>query len=320
MEEKFKQYLYDCSREKAKHTVWLLSDLQQEEPALTQQCLEISIRDYEAMKAPAQMIWYLGDAVERDDTDNLIKMAKLQGDAFSQYKIPLYYALGNHDMDYCNRHLREKPRLPFWEMVKSHESDGWKTSASCEDIYFTAVIGDFIVYFFCDHVAADNSWCTTHGRVRRGQEFYPYTQQTADDIRKQLEQSAMQVITASHYAYPGGNRGSEMLGRLFPLPQNVKMHFYGHAHFGDFEWAGKDAYRRIAGTDWHDLRQFNVSSFENIRGVFCSSVLLHIYEDNSFGIFVRNHDEGIFTECFFPSMVNLPSATKEQQKLSEGKR
>ena len=151
------------------------------------------------------MIWYLGDAVERDDTDNLYKMAKLQGDAFSKYRIPLYYALGNHDFDFCNHHPEELPILPFWEMVRSHEAEGWKTTASYEDIYFTASVGDFKVYFFCDHVAKDNSWCTTHGRVRRGHDLYPYTQETAEAIRKQMQEEVSPIITASHYAYPRNN-------------------------------------------------------------------------------------------------------------------
>ena len=95
------------------------------------------------------------------------------------------------------------------------------------------------------------------------------------------------------------------MGKLFPLPENLKIHFYGHAHIGDFVWAKKDAYRRICWTDWHDIPQINVSSYEHIRGQKCRSVFLHIYEDNSFGIFFRNHDDHEFSEVYFPAKGNM---------------
>ena len=98
-----------------------------------------------------------------------------------------------------------------------------------------------------------------------------------------------------------------MQSRIFPLPKNVKIHFYGHAHIGDYIYAEKDAYRRISWVDWHDIPQIEVSSFEHIRGNTCRSVLLHIYEDDTFGIFFRDHDNHIFTECYFPAKKQYPS-------------
>lgn len=93
---------------------------------------------------------------------------------------------------------------------------------------------------------------------------------------------------------------------LFPLPTNVRIHFYGHAHIGDFTWAREDAYRRISWVDWHDIPQINVSSFENVRGDASRSVLLHIHEDGGMGVFFRNHDSGEFMESYFPSRENRP--------------
>ena len=53
-------------------------------------------------------------------------------------------------------------------------------------------------------------------------------------------------------AFCGGNRASEHLSTLLPLPHQVKIHFYGHAHIGDYAWAKENAYRRISCVDWHE--------------------------------------------------------------------
>ena len=104
---------------------------------------------------------------------------------------------------------------------------------------------------------------------------------------------------------PGGNRETGLWGQLQPLPLNVRMHIYGHSHICDYTWGGKDVYRRISWIDWQDIPQIDVASFENVRGQFCRSVLLHIYEDDSLGVFFRNHDAGCFTEAFFPARQKL---------------
>jgi ABC-type multidrug transport system fused ATPase/permease subunit len=51
----------------------------------------------------------------------------------------------------------------------------------------------------------------------------------------------------------------------------------------------------------------NAYSFENVRGAFCRSVLLHIYEDHSLGLFFRNHDRREFCEAYFPAREPLPA-------------
>ncbi len=187
-------YIYSESLKRAKHNIWILSDLQQANPDYARECLHISMKDYENMGQPADMIWYLGDSVEGNNREHLLKMCDMQE------KCP--------------------------------------------------------------------------------------------------------VITASHYSYQRGNRASEHLSKLLPLPANMKIHFYGHSHIGDYDWAKENAYRRIACIDWHDIPQINVSSFEHIRGQACRSVFLHIYEDHSFGIFFRNHDAQAFSECYFPAKEN----------------
>lgn len=296
-------YIYRESIKRAKHRIWILSDLQQGNPDYAKECLDISMSDYEQMGRPADMIWYLGDSVEGTNLSHLEKMCTMQEEAFSKTGLPLCYTTGNHDFDYMKYELAmgEKPRIPFYETVKNHE--GWHTSASHTEPYYKLPLGDFMVYFFCDHVAEDKSWWTTHGRIHGSEEAYPY-HDLFEQIREEIRAEEKPVITVSHYAYLGGNRESILQSKLLPLPDNVKIHFYGHAHIGDFAWAKKDAYRRIAWVDWHDIPQVNVSSFEHIRGKKCRSVFLHIYEDNSMGIFFRNHDDREFSEVYFPAKNN----------------
>lgn len=303
------QYLYERSKEKAIHRVWILSDLQQSYPENARKCLDISMTDYESLKAPADMIWYLGDAVENTNLAHLKEMTAMQVQAFSKLGIPLCYATGNHDYDYARVHPDKEPIMPFYEAVKSHKN--WFTTENCDDFYFTYKLGEYTIFFLCDHIAKDNKWLVTHNRIQKGQEHYPYSQKDADRLRETIAAVKGPVITASHYSFPGGSRENNFTGKLLPLPNNVKIHFYGHAHIGDLQWARENVYRRISWVDWHDIPQINVSSFENIRGTACRSVFLHIYEDGAMGVFFRNHDIGQFTECYFPAKENLP------QRLSD---
>lgn len=299
-------HIYNESLKRAKHKIWIFSDLQQANPAHAKECLDISMEDFYLMGAPADMIWYLGDSVEGIDKAQLLELSAMQEKAFGGTGLPLCFAMGNHDLDY----VRKSPNqdgpvfMAFYETVKRHE--GWYTTANYTDPYFKVPLGDFMIYFFSDHVAEDKSWYTSHGKVYDVTDKYPHIS-TFQKLREEMKELECPIITASHYSYPGGNRGAKLFGNLLPLPQNVKMHFYGHAHIGDFAWAGAEAYRRISWVDWHDIPQINVSSFEHIRGAKCRSVFLHIYEDNSCGVFFRNHDDHVFTECYFPAKANYPA-------------
>lgn len=291
--------IYQESLKRAKHKVWVLSDLQQSDPALARECMDVCMADFAALGRPADMIWYLGDAVEGSNRTHLDDMCRMQEEAFGRTGLPLCYTPGNHDFDYV-RNTGEY-YLPFYETVKAHK--GWHTSETLQDTYFRVECGPFAVYFFTDHTAADFAWHTTHGVIHGNKEAYPHNWER---FREVLATETRPILTASHYAFAGGNRASDLLSRLLPLPQSVKLHLYGHAHIGDFDWAGQDAWRRIAWVDWHDIPQINVSSFEHVRGQTCRSVFLHIYEDESFGIFFRNHDAGVFSECYFPAKTNYP--------------
>ncbi len=296
-------YIYKESLKRAKHKIWILSDLQQGNPDNTKECLDISMEDYYQMGAPADMIWYLGDAVEGADKERLQKMCDLQEQAFGETGLPLCYTIANHDFDYVKKAVgKDEPvYIPFYEMVKNHE--GWYAAADYTEPCFKMPLGDFMVYFFSDQIAMDKSWDTTHGEIHGDKEKYPH-EETLRRIREDMAAESRPIITASHYAYMGGNRPSKLFDNLLPLPQNVKIHFYGHAHIGDEIWVKEHAYRRICWVDWHDIPQINVSSFEHIRGHKCRSVFLHIYEDQSFGVFFRNHDDHVFSEAYFPAKRN----------------
>lgn len=296
-------FIYQESLKRAKHKVWIFSDLQQSDPKNAKECLEVSMDDYYCLGAPADMIWFLGDCVEGADKQHLLKMCEIQEKAFMKTGIPLCFVAGNHDLDYARFGNREDAFIPFYEMAKKHRD--WYIASSYTDLYFKVPLGDFKIYFFTDHIATDMSWDTTHGEIHGNVSAYPHIQ-VLQTIKQEMEDDACPIITASHYSFVGGSRSSALFNKIMPLPQNVKMHFYGHAHIGDYVWAGDSPYQRISWMNNHDIPQINVSSFEHIRGLKCRSVFLHIYEDHSCGIFFRNHDDRVFTECYFPSKINYP--------------
>lgn len=294
-------YIYEESLRRAKHKIWIFSDLQQRYPDKARECMEINMRDFEKLGRPADMMWYLGDAVESADVDNLNEMCLMQEKEFVATGLPLCYAAGNHDFDYMRT---GGDRNLFYDTVKRHPD--WYCVKDLSYPYYKIKLGNYTVYFLSDHTAPDFSWNTSHGQIHGDAEAYPHYELL---LRLKDEMAAEEgpVIIASHYSFAGGSREAPALDKyILPLPQNVKLHFYGHAHIGDFINAVPSPYKRITWVDMHDIPQINVSSFEHIRGHKCRSVFLHIYEDDSCGIFFRNHDDGIFTECYFPAKENYP--------------
>ncbi len=299
-----KDTLYRAVLPHVRHCVWVFSDLQQGDPVNARACMETALADYRALGAPAERIWYLGDSVEGANLAHLREMAQMQAEGFGSLGIPLSFVMGNHDLEYTR--VKHEPVAPFYSLVQS--TPGWHTTRHISDYFFTETLGDLTVFFLSDHAAEDGSWCTTNGCVWGEDDRYPYTQRTADALRERIAAVPGPVLTASHYAFPGGNRtdNAQIIGTLLPLPANVRLHLHGHAHIGDYRCAHQDAYRRIANVDWHDIPQVNVSSLENRRAAFCRSVLFHVYDDGSFGFFFRDHDHHRFTDCYFPADENQP--------------
>ncbi|MBR2223082.1 MAG: hypothetical protein IJ973_02040, partial [Christensenellaceae bacterium] len=58
-------------------------------------------------------------------------------------------------------------------------------------------------------------------------------------------------------------------------------------------------------------------SMENIRGSFCRSALLQIYDDDTMAVFFRNHDAHCFTEVYFPAKdkQTLTIPHEERQRI-----
>lgn len=302
--------LYEAGKKKAKHTVWVFSDLQQARYENAAKCLQIAMDDIDRLDRPAEQIWYLGDSTESANLPELQRMTELQEKAFEKLGIPVCYATGNHDYDYAERCFREGRsdfRMPFYEMIQRHSD--WHTTKNCEDLYFKVELGDYMIYFLCDHVSRENKWCATHNQIRYGAVDYPYTHEDFAAIRRDMEQCEKKhLLTAAHCGFPGGNRDSYLLSLIQPLPTRVHLHLYGHSHIGEYRCPGNRVFSKIQWVDWQDIPQVDVSSFENIRGSYCRSVLMQIYEDNTLGLFFRNHDDHRFESAFFPSIF---SAEKE---------
>ena len=302
--------LYEAGLKRAKNVAWVLSDLQQPTFHQAKHCLDICMEDYAQMGNPADMIWYLGDATQWADPTELKKMVAIQEQAFSALNIPLCFTMGNHDMDFMNNAINEGKKGPFWhpfrDMVAAHP--GWVTAPSVEDSWFSVPFGNYRVFFFQDHCAEDGRWMSIHNHIFFGKEHYPYGDDHFAAIREEIARHNGPVITAGHYAFPGGNRDTYLLSKIQPLPLNVRLHLYGHSHIGEYSCPKERVFSQINWVNWQDIPQVDVASFENYRGTYCRSVFLQVYEDDSLGIFFRNHDAHTFMSAFFPSKETAEKA------------
>jgi len=279
-----------------KNRVWVISDLQQSEPEKARKSLYTALDDFGALDLKCDKIWYLGDSVEGSNMVHLDEMTKMQEEAFLNLGVPLCYVMGNHDMD----PLPNGGRVPFYDMVRSHSE--FRCVASSEEYYYFDKIGDFDVLFISDHFAEDFSWCTHHGRVYGDLEKYPYTDADFKALAEKVRASGKKTITVSHYAYPGGNRESAFMAKFMPLPENILIHFYGHAHIGDRDWAGKDAERKISWVDYTNIPQLDIASLECGRGNAIRSAFFEIYDEYFFVKF-RNHEKRCWDEVFVKRII-----------------
>jgi hypothetical protein len=203
---------------------------------------------------------------------------------------PLRYVMGNHDLDY---YAAEHDSI-FASTVR--KTPGWRTTSKLDDFYYTEDIGEFLIVFLSDHADPTGLWHTTHGVLKGKLEFYPHLEEDYHELRELIAASDKPVITVSHYAFAGGTRPSPLHNRMLPLPATVRLHLHGHAHIGDTRWAGKDAYRKIAGIDHQHIPQLNISSLENSRGSSTRSAMIELYDDASIGVFFRDHSRKHWSE------------------------
>jgi hypothetical protein len=246
-----------------------------------------AVEDFRSLNLTIEQIWYLGDAVEEANLPHLQEMAAMQVEMLGAFGVPLKYVLGNHDFDYARKSGAAKPAAIFRDAVA--RTPGWRTTDSIESFYFFDQIGEFTVVFFSDHADPAGRWVSTHGLVHGQSSAYPYDAAAYQAVRDRISEIDGPVITCSHYAFSGGNRPSALHDLMLPLPTNIRLHLYAHAHIGDGAWAGKDLYRKISSVDNHPIIQCDIASLEDARGSATRSAVLEIYEDQSLGLFFRNH-------------------------------
>jgi hypothetical protein len=280
--------LLQATRAATAHRVWIFSDLQQSIPAEARRCLTHAIEDFRSLDLPIDQMWYLGDALEGHRLDHLEEMAAMQVEALSAFNVPLKYVLGNHDFDLLTHDHGAAGRGAIFHDVVGRVPT-WRTTDSLESFYFIDRIGAFTVLFLSDHADPQARWISTHGAVQGDQRLYPHSAAAYERLRDQIAAVDGPVITCSHYAFAGGNRPSPLHNLMLPLPPNIRLHLYGHAHIGDAAWAGKDLWRKIACVDDHPIIQCDIASLEDGRGSAIRSAVLEIYQDQSLGLFFRNH-------------------------------
>lgn len=269
--------------------LWVISDLQQRYPDRATKCMTTAVSDFLDLGLSVDAICYLGDATEGDDPDYIHQMTEMQEHELSKIEAPIYYTVGNHDFDYFRAYHEKLGRmcLPFVEYVRQFPQ--WHMPESISEMAYKVDFGEFVAYFLTDHADPSGSWFTSHGVVRGNEEAYPYT---PEDYRKLMDQVAREgkpVITFSHYSFAGGNRAAPLFDQFLPLPDNLRIHFYGHAHIGDHVWAGKDCHRKIACVDNQPIMQIDVASLESGRGSAIRSIMLEWYDTHEIGILFRNH-------------------------------
>ena len=273
----------------ARRRFWVISDLQQRDPANARRCMHEGVEDFLSLRLPVDAVCYLGDTTEGTDPGHLREMADMQVEALARVGAPVWYAMGNHEFDF-HRWGGERGRvtIPMRERVLRERQ--WHTTPSVRDWLLVADFGDVALALFSDHAAPDGSWFCVHGGASDGENRIDYPDPgAADRARAAIAALGKPVFTMSHYAFPGGNRASELMGRLRPLPPNVVAHLYGHCHIGDRQWGGDDCLRQISGVDGCAVTQFDVASLENRRGNAVRSAVLEWYGESSYGVFFRNH-------------------------------
>ncbi len=284
-----------------KHTrFWLISDLQQSDPVLAERYFRTAVNDmYDTrLNEGLDGICYLGDAAEFPGMEQFNQMAEMQVDMLEGFKLPIFYTIGNHELDYY-RYFGGGPVIPFYEYVKDRKL--WHVIPDQETFYFVHETEEFTMLFFSEHLAKDGSWCATHQQLPPPEQPYPYTKEVWQKVRDQYANIGKPVFTFSHCAFPGGNRPSEYLAQLMPLPDNFRAHFYGHAHIGDGMWAGENLYRQISGMENQPQLQFDISSLDHLRGTTVRSAFFDYYGNGEYGVFFRDHMNRRWEQAFVSS-------------------
>ena len=296
--------LQSSTRQELRHRVWIMSDLQQSDPDSARNCLTQAVDDFRSLDLDCEQIWYLGDAVEGRGLERLEDMAAMHIELLAPFEIPLKYVCGNHEFDPDLRRVKAGEALGEAPVrVRTREAfeqvPGWRTTEKLSDFYFTDSLGDYTLFFFSDHAQEHGEWISTHGKVFGNADAYPHSEDVYVALREEIERSPGPVILAGHIAFGGGLRPSALMDRMLPLPENVRVHFYGHSHIGDAAWGGPECFRKYSTVNTQKIPQFDVAALENIRGDAIRSAILEIYDDGSFGVIYREHCRQRWSDAFY---------------------
>ena len=284
----------------ARRRFWVFSDLQQSDPENARRCMHAGVEDFLSLRLRIDAACYLGDATESAVLPHLREMADMQVGELARVDAPVWYVMGNHEFDFQRwgeGAARGGVRVPMRERILREPQ--WRTTASVRDWLLVADFGDMALALFSDHAAEDGSWICVHGGATDGRDRIGYPDPGAPArARERIAALGKPVFTMSHYAFPGGNRASDLMGLVRPLPPNVVAHLYGHCHIGDFKWGGDDCLRQVSGVDGSAVTQFDIASLENRRGNAVRSAVLEWYGGASYGVFFRDHTAHRWEKAF----------------------
>ncbi len=273
--------------------IWVHSDLQLGTPALARETVHRAVDDLLAHDLKIDAIWCLGDALCGSDLAGLDEIARINVGEIKRLEAPLYYVLGNHEMDALRK--LGIPHFPLHKLVE--EEPGWRTGA-IDSFYFSEAVGRTLVVFLGDHAAKDGSWWTTNGAVYGDTAHYPYPVDAYRRLRAAMERHDGPVIIASHYALPGGQRASDLLAPLLPLPKNVCLHLHGHAHIGDTVFNAENPWQRANPITGETRMQYNISALESVRSPGSHSGILNLVSGIPTRLRIRCHEKGEWVDEF----------------------
>ena len=264
--------------------IWVHSDLQLAEPELAKVILSTAVDDLLELGIALDAIWCLGDAHCGSNEAALQIVAALNIAQLKRLQVPVYYVLGNHEMDL--RRSKGISRFALHDLAMNN-SDWYM--AALDEFYFCAEFNGFLVVFLSDHAAQDGRWFTSAGHVAG--DGYPFNADSYEKLRRIIRGYNGPVIIAAHYAFPGGQRPNDFTKQLLPLPENVRLHLYGHAHIGDLVWNKDDPWQREHPITGHTQKQINISALESLRSPGSHSALLDLHSDGSVELRIRCHLE-----------------------------
>ncbi len=278
------------------NAVWIISDLQIRSQGEAEQVLGQAIRDMQAMALPLEAIWCLGDVLEGSNLPNLEAAAPVVATRLESLTVPIWCVMGNHDTDY--RRASHSDRCPLFELVAGRPA--WHTAWGQSVPWLRTDWAGYQVYFLDDHATGNNTWFNSFGTPAHAPENYPYSADILASLRDEMAQAGCPILTASHYAFPGGQRPGALPSLLLPLPKNTKGHFYGHAHIGDTVWNPEYTWQRrfqVQGQG-QTIPQLNISALEFRRTPSSHSAVLTTGGRGELNVRIRCHQNHAWMDEF----------------------